>query len=82
VMRPKRPGDQQQTGNEQEGFCKVVSHDEESTPHRFRCQSGLWSSIAKVCKLERYLWSVHFWSAKTPSGLELAEGGSVGNLVR
>jgi hypothetical protein len=67
VMGPKRPRDQKQTSNEQEGFCDVASHGKESTPHRFRCQS--------------HLWSMHLWSAKTPSGLELLEGESVSGMV-
>jgi len=35
VMRPKRPRDQKQTANQQEGFCEVLSHDEKSMPPSF-----------------------------------------------
>jgi hypothetical protein len=66
VMRPKRPSDQKQTGNEQEGFGDIVPHNEEFTPHRFRCQLHLWSVI---------------YSRKNYIRLELVEGGSVSGLV-
>jgi hypothetical protein len=57
VMRPKRPGDQQQTGNEQERFCEVVSHDQDSTPHRFRCQSYLGPLYRGVARLLRFRYN-------------------------